>query len=532
MKIKTRKFSVIALMVAVMIAFFGAIINYENSNEVYAEEGSAITFTGEGTVDSPYLLTNQDDLFAFAKSVNDGNGYAGKFVKLTADVDLENKEWTPIGTSSVPFLGMFDGGNNIIKNLKISWSKEYVSGGSNQNYAGLFGYMKGGNTAGIKNLTIENAEVSGCLYVGVILGRSYTGGIIENCHVKGQISVDAYSYAGIIVGRHEYSTGKNVNGDSMSMYNCSVEGTNKKATVNCDYAVSYAGGIVGFLAEGGYIFSDLSVKNVEVKGTYGLGGISGIGHYGNKFLNVSVSSSDVISINNNPESDRTGNVGQIVGACQGTEKEQTVFKNFTTSDTNASVNGNITEEIFGSNMNGSAPITNFVAKVNGQYFESMGEAVANLGDEEKIVLLKNTQETVTLPAGVKLESNGFEAESVVLTPLQIEEITTSRNDEDNATILTITYLNSDKVTTIVIPDGKDGANGVNGKDGKDGKDGIDGKDGANGIDGINGTNGTNGIDGKDGKDANGVVGTLGLIFGITSIIANVVLVVLMKKKAN
>ena len=536
------------LLIICFATFLGAFLLLNSSNSVYAEQNTVI-FQGEGSKDSPYLISNEIELFAFADSVNSGNSYAGKVIKLTSDIDLANKEWTPIGTSSAPFCGTFDGDNHIIKNLKISCSKEYVSGGTNQNYVGLFGYMMGGSSAGIKNLTIENADVTGCLYVGVILGRSYTGGIIENCHVKGHIKVDAYAYAGIVVGRHEYSSGKNSNGEIMSMYNCSVDGTNDKATINCDYAVSYVGGIVGFLAEGGYVFSDLSVKNVEITGTYGVGGISGIGHYGNSFFSVSVSSVDVISVNNDPTSNRTGNVGLIVGACQGTETQQTVFKEYSTSEASALVNGEPKEEIFGNNMNGSSAITNFVAKANGKYFESLSEAVSQLGDDDKIVLLKNSDENIVFPAGVKIEQNEFSAPSVALTPLEIESITTSRNSENNATIITITYLNSEKVTTFEIPDGKNGINGINGidgvdglngKDGKDGKDGVDGQNGKDGKDGLNGANGKDGQNGKDGKDgANGQNGrdasstlviTSFVVAGISLSINIVIVIFLLKKK--
>ncbi len=514
MKIKTKKLTLLSMLFSCIIATFGALMINNGANVVSAEENAQIVeFEGEGTETSPYLISNESQLYEFANIVNSGEDYAGKFIKLTADIDLAGKEWTPIGTSSAPFCGMFDGQNYTIKNLKISWSKEYVSGGANQNYAGLFGYMKGGNTAGIKNLTIENADVSGCLYVGVILGRSYVGGIIENCHVKGIINVEAYSYAGIIVGRHEYSSGKNINGENMSIYNCSVEGSEKQATINCDYEVSYVGGIVGFLAEGGYTFSNLSVKNVKLTGTYGVGGISGIGHYGNSFLNMSISDSSIYSINNDTANSRTGNVGIIVGACQGTEKNQTTFKSFANTNTLASINGTLTEEIFGNNMNGSAAITNFVAKTSGKYFESLSEAVSDLGDDEKIILLKNSNENMVLPAGVKLEQNGFSAPNVVLTPLEIEDIITSRNNENTATIITITYLNTEKITIIEIPDGKDGADGV---------------DGINGTDGVDGINGTDGVDGKDAS--NTLVFTALVIGGVSLLSSLLILAFVLKKK--
>ena len=40
----------------------------------------------------------QDDLKKLAEKVNGGEAYEGKHFKLTANIDLKNEEWTPIGT--------------------------------------------------------------------------------------------------------------------------------------------------------------------------------------------------------------------------------------------------------------------------------------------------------------------------------------------------------------------------------------------------------------------------------------------------
>ncbi len=377
-----------------------------------AEICQPLVLSGEGTQEKPFIVRDLRELQLLRDKVNAGENYDNKYILLTADIDLEGKEWTPIGTSSNPFNGYFDGGNHTISNLYINWSKNYVSGGANENYVGLFGYMKGGNNSGIANLTVENAQISGCLYVGVILGRSYTGGIIDNCHVKGIISVDAYSYAGGIVGRHEYSA----NSASIAIRNCSVEGIGQTGIINCDYQVSYAGGIVGFLAEGNYAIEDVWVKNVEIKGTYGLGGISGIGHYGNSFDQVSVEEVVVTSINNNPESPRTGNVGLVIGACQGTESQPTVIENYVIEQTQATVNGEEIKNVFGNNMNGSAPVTNYVAKVGENYYKSFQEVVdsllnGNVGSGDVVIEL---YEDVVLPYGARTKYGVADTNSITI----------------------------------------------------------------------------------------------------------------------
>ncbi|MBQ7942044.1 MAG: hypothetical protein IJ328_06530, partial [Muribaculaceae bacterium] len=124
------------------------------------------------------------ELIAFANDVNvNGNGYYGKTVVLTADIDLEGMEWEPIGQTggngvATYFQGTFDGGGHTISNLKISQNNTYVAG----NYAsGLFGFVDAAD-ANIKNLTIDGADVTGTHWTAVIAG--YLTGKVENCHVK------------------------------------------------------------------------------------------------------------------------------------------------------------------------------------------------------------------------------------------------------------------------------------------------------------------------------------------------------------
>lgn len=85
---------------------------------------------------------------------------------LTADIDLGNEEWTPIGTEGKPFRGTFDGSGNTISNLHIE--KGFDNTVSN-NYIGLFGLTN--SPAVIKNLDMENVDIQGSLYVGAVVGN-------------------------------------------------------------------------------------------------------------------------------------------------------------------------------------------------------------------------------------------------------------------------------------------------------------------------------------------------------------------------
>lgn len=81
-----------------------------------------------------YYIANDTDLKAFRNKVNDGDAFAGKTIELTANIDLKNEEWTPIGTNEHPFSGIFDGDNKTISNLTIT---------STGSYNGLFGKVVG-----------------------------------------------------------------------------------------------------------------------------------------------------------------------------------------------------------------------------------------------------------------------------------------------------------------------------------------------------------------------------------------------------
>ena len=77
-------------------------------------------------------IATESQLREFANSVNGGNTYAGVTVKLTADIDLNNVDWMPIGTLANPFQGTFDGQGHWVDNLKVN-----VSGSATGNVAGL-----------------------------------------------------------------------------------------------------------------------------------------------------------------------------------------------------------------------------------------------------------------------------------------------------------------------------------------------------------------------------------------------------------
>ena len=148
-----------------------------------------------------YFISNADELVYFAKSVNvDGETYAGKTVKLTADIDLAGKLWIPVGQTRVSsFQGTFDGQGHTIKNMTVNYT------GTNSNYAcGLFGWIELHNGAPIviQNVKFDNANVTGIKYTGVVAGyaNGASGAEIKNCVVTNSTVTSNSKNAGGIIG--------------------------------------------------------------------------------------------------------------------------------------------------------------------------------------------------------------------------------------------------------------------------------------------------------------------------------------------
>ena len=154
---------------------------------------------GDGTQDNPFQIETAAQLAYFAKTVNEGEAYLYKYIVLTADIDLANKEWTPIGNHSNPFKGNFNGNNHTVTGMRISGELDRV---------GLFGEcIKFNVDSDIKNITVKDSVICGINFVGAIVG--YAEGInIENCRSIGN-TINGKTDVGGICGKiGGYSVGK------------------------------------------------------------------------------------------------------------------------------------------------------------------------------------------------------------------------------------------------------------------------------------------------------------------------------------
>lgn len=131
--------------------------------------------TGSGTKDDPYQISTAAQLKRFRNIVNGTGGQTpnpGACAELTADIDLENEAWKPIGYASnydetKAYSGTFDGKGYTIKNLNVSGSGNI----------GLFGYVSGGT---IRNLTVAGSVTATGGRAGGIT-CTLIDGLIENC---------------------------------------------------------------------------------------------------------------------------------------------------------------------------------------------------------------------------------------------------------------------------------------------------------------------------------------------------------------
>ena len=120
--------------------------------------------------------------------------FSGKTIKLTADIDLGNQAWTPIGNgdSSFAFFGTFDGNGYTISGLNVP----------DTNAPGLFGCIFG---------TVQNLIVKGSVTVGENADGGDYGegggvvcenrGTVQNCGFYGSvIDETGYLFVGGVAG--------------------------------------------------------------------------------------------------------------------------------------------------------------------------------------------------------------------------------------------------------------------------------------------------------------------------------------------
>ena len=167
-----------------------------------------------------YQIGTAAELAWFADAVN--NGQTTISGKLTANINLNGKTWTAIGTSSNKFAGTLDGDeahHYTVSGLKGS--------------KGLFDYVD--STGKVKNLSVDAVLTANGVVGGIV---DFNDGTVENCLFSGSVTnSSSWGATGGIVGKNE--------GKNSVVRNCVNTGSIKNTTGSYSSTLS-VGGIVGY----------------------------------------------------------------------------------------------------------------------------------------------------------------------------------------------------------------------------------------------------------------------------------------------
>ena len=250
-KQRNRLFTMLLLVMAILMPYGGA----------WAQTASQPS-EGDGSSNSPYIITKAAELAWFRNQVNSGKyricakiadnveGIDMSTVCHAADAsqNLNELSWEPIGNDS--YQGTFDGNNKTITNLYIN---------ANQNGMGFFGYTLHSR---IKNLTFGYANVTNTKYnTGILVGSAGNGSTLQNIMISTTCNVNGGIYTGGIAGDLDgnayncvnYATvqGQEDVGGLFGNYN----GTGNSITACANYGDITAssndvGGLVGYFSSG------------------------------------------------------------------------------------------------------------------------------------------------------------------------------------------------------------------------------------------------------------------------------------------
>ncbi|MBQ9355113.1 MAG: dockerin type I repeat-containing protein [Clostridia bacterium] len=258
--------------------------------------------SGNGKVDSPYLITSADDFQDVNALVRGGNRLEDLYFKLVNDIilneDYEDYEdwgttaptnnWSPIGTNASQFAGNLDGAGHTIYGLYCSYPDSDTG-------TGFFGGTYRGT---INDIHIKNSYVSalhrvggmsgfaqestyiGCSFEGIVtsantsnysgsagglIGNAGMGNKLERCMTAG--TIDSYSRSAGLIGSAN-ATGKNYIYDCYSTMNVTGLGTQEAPG-------SGTAGLVGLVQNGTVVIDSCFFAGTYPSGSSTRGPIAG-----------------------------------------------------------------------------------------------------------------------------------------------------------------------------------------------------------------------------------------------------------------
>ena len=254
--------------------------------------GSSAPWTqGNGTQSNPYLIENEQQLAYLADMVSGGvSSYQNTYFLQTADFDMANRAWTPIGDdTSRAFKGHYNGDNHQIERVFVN-NSTYM-------FQGLFGCVSGGSVRNIKcEVRINHLSPVLNRYVGGVCAY-LKNGTLDYCIHSGLISDSIsyngsssdYNYVGGIVGIMQNSV----------VRRCGNTGEITVYQQSNSFAKMRMAGIVG-VAKGGSIALCYNRANISADGKwfdYRTSDCSGV-NFNNRGIEVSGIANGENSLNN------------------------------------------------------------------------------------------------------------------------------------------------------------------------------------------------------------------------------------------
>ncbi len=253
--------------------------------------GTFNRFTGTGLSNDPYVIY---DIYG----LQGVSGFLSSYFSLNNNINASvTSNWNsgagfmPIGNSSTPFTGTFNGNSYTISNLLINFPS--------MNSVSLFGYTSG---ATIENVGLENVNIIGANYVGGLVGWNNNSSSIDNSYATG--SVSGGSQVGGLVGFNENSN-----------------------SIDNSYAVS---NVSGYLEVGGLVGGTYNGSNIT--NSYATGNVSGYSYVGGLVgFNF-----DLSSISNSYATGSVSGSGELVGGLVGSQSSSTISNSYASGNVSAS----------------------------------------------------------------------------------------------------------------------------------------------------------------------------------------------------
>lgn len=260
---------------------------------------------GVGSKEDPIQINSVEDFKTCVEN------YSDRYFLLMQDLTISNvpasADYMNQGISS--FTGIFDGQNFKISNLEIS--------AAGSDYQGLFNQLSDG--AEIKNLIIENFNVAGRYYVGLLVG-SMNSSKLTNIQIQGG-SINSNSIAGGLVGYVFYTD----NHLRSKIHNIKIQ----NLVMNQADGWGRSGGLIGTTTNGMLSISNIAMDNINIASGSIVGGLIGSDEgrsWGGQGADIIAEEFDITNIRiTNMDISRGAFVAGLIGRALGGIKIKNIF---------------------------------------------------------------------------------------------------------------------------------------------------------------------------------------------------------------